>query len=468
MPQKEWKRWSIGAILVLGGALWAIAWWSSPSLFIDEANVARNVFDRSYAGFWSPLDHRQYAPPLYLMLAKLSAEVFGYGERALRLPALCGGLLALVGLLWAGKTLRLGWWTLLPLALLFANPYVLRYVNEVKPYALDLGVSALLLARALRSLKPTWSWALWGVFAIWTSLPAIFVLAAIGPTALLCTRGRARWRWLPLGLLWSFAFALLYFLVLRPSVGDPDLNQYHQAYFFQITPQSLEAFITTLIQINRPVKLAFGFTAVAMFGGWALYLSGVLQDFDDRKLLFVLPVVIVFLASSVKLYSLIPRLMLFLFPPFWIAGTLGAKTIFDNLSGKKWRYPFLVGLLLILGSTNVIRHYHSPMKFSDSRIISTEIRPGYTPLLHYSTLQGFDYYRRIHPQTSDLGPGASLKTSNIREVSRPGKYVLLFDVLTQNNVKESMRRDTVWATERGCKVSTVNFFRGAQVYLDCP
>jgi hypothetical protein len=468
MGKQRWKKLSLILLGTVGGILWGIAWWSAPALFIDEANIARNVFDRSVGGLFSALDYGQYAPPLYLLLTKFCGELFGYGERALRLPAFLGGLLAVVGLLRVGHTLRLGWWTLLLLAFLFVNPTTLRYVNEIKPYALDLGSSSLLLAMALRSLKPNWSWALWGALAIWTSLPAVFILAAIGFTGLLCTSGRARLQWIPVGLVWAVAFSLLYFMVLRPSIGDPDLNQYHQAYFFQFIPSSIEGLIQTLILLNSPFKLAFGFTAIAMLGGWALYLSGVFQDFDDRKLLYVLPLLIVFVASSVRLYSLIPRLLLFLLPPLWIAATLGARSISDHLPNKTWRYVMMAGLLLMLGSTNIYRHYFNPLKFSDSRTITTAIEEGFVPILHYSSIPTFDYYRRIHPTTRDPNFGELPSNTSIRRVERPGKYVLLFDVLTQNNVRESMRQDTIWATERGCKVNHVKFFRGAQVYLDCP
>jgi hypothetical protein len=135
-----------------------------------------------------------------------------------------------------------------------------------------------------------------------------------------------------------------------------------------------------------------------MLGGWALYLSGVFQDFDDRKLLYVLPLLIVFVASSVRLYSLIPRLLLFLLPPLWIAATLGARSISDHLPNKTWRYVMMAGLLLMLGSTNIYRHYFNPLKFSDSRTITTAIEEGFVPILHYSSIPTFDYYRRIHPQ----------------------------------------------------------------------
>lgn len=60
-----------------------------------------------------------------------------------------------------------------------------------------------------------------------------------------------------------------------------------------------------------------------------------------------------------------------------------------------------------------------------------------------------------------------MSAGDIREMNFPGRYVLLYDVLTQGNIRESMRADRKWATQRGCKESTVAMFRAAAVYVDC-
>lgn len=469
-PREKWALW---ALITAGTVLWLINWWAGRPLFIDEANVARNLYDRSFAELFSPLDYRQYAPPLYLALAKASGELFGYGERALRAPALLGGLLAIVGLYRAGRALQLGWWLLLPLALLFVNPEVLRYTGEVKPYAIDLGVAAMLLALALeRPAKSTRFWMLTGVTVCWLSLPSVFVLGGIALTNFLCTGVRAqksrhkeRMHWVITGFCWLLSFGLLYLLVLRPSIGSSYLNNYHDAWFFPLPQpdypwQQLGQILFALI------KLTFGFTLLAVLLGSAIFLTGWLRSDREHWLLFTLPLLLVILAAGFGYYSLLPRLILFTLPGSWLLATLGSKYLFGRITKTGyWRYTLVAGIVLMLGGTNVVRHFWSPLTFSDSRRLVTELQAGYTPIMHHSAVPGFDYYRRILPEhKQDTIPAAE---SNIREQALPGKYVLLYDVLTQGNIRESMRSDSIWAAERGCRVRTTAMFRAKAVYVTC-
>lgn len=468
---QKWVWWSvIGA----GTTLWLVNWWAGRPLFLDEANVARNLFDRSFAGLFSPLDHRQYAPPLYLLLAKASGELFGYGERALRAPALFGGFLALSGLYRAGRALQLGWWGLLPLALLFVSPEVLRYVGEIKPYALDLGVAAMLLAFALE--KPGKSWLFWvltGTIAVWVSLPSIFVLASIALTNFFCTGVRApqspnayRLRWAATGFSWLLSFLALYLLVLRPAIGSDYLNNYHEDYFFPL-PQADYPWRKLAWLLFSVLRLTFGFTLLATTLGPALAFTGFLKSARKQLLLLSLPIALVLFASGFGFYSMLPRLLLFTLPGSWLLAALGGRSIYERaaLSGH-WKYVFLTALTIMLGGTNVVRHYWRPLSFSDSRKLTTEIADGYTPVLHYSSLPGFDYYHRIHPVTRQID-SLTVHEGNIRQQEFPGDYVLLYDVLTQGNVRESMRSDSIWATARGCKVRTEAMFRAKAVYVEC-
>ncbi|MDY7021785.1 MAG: hypothetical protein SWJ54_10560, partial [Cyanobacteriota bacterium] len=55
------------------------------SLWFDEANLALNIVNRSYLQLLSPLDNNQAAPPGFLWIEKLSIQLFGNNEYALRL-----------------------------------------------------------------------------------------------------------------------------------------------------------------------------------------------------------------------------------------------------------------------------------------------------------------------------------------------------------------------------------------------
>lgn len=465
------KLWWLTFALISGGLLlWGINWWANRPLFLDEANIARNLYDQSFAGLFSPLEHRQYAPPLYLMLAKACGELFGYTERSLRLPAMLGGILAIHGLIVGGKALKLRWWTLLPLALLFINPTAFRFVGEVKSYGLDLGVAALLIGYGLKDFRPNWQWAIAGSLSIWLSLPAVFVLAAIGSHyfyVILPGSGKPSFKlirpWILTGGAWLASFAILYLAVLAPSIGSKYLNVFHGPYFFPLPGEKGFWFSAGKLLMGYP-KLAFGHTALAIGLGGIIASGAIIFGKKDSLLWLLLPLLFVTCASSFGYFSLLPRLLLFTLPGWWLL----AAQLSQQLASKLPRSGSLtiIGLwLLIMGGTNVLGSFTTPASFSDARALTWELEKGYQPILHHGAVPGFDYYSRIHPKGPrvDSIPSAS----SIRVAQQPGDYVLLYDVLTQGNIRVSVQRDSTWAAERGCRVRVQPFFRAKAVYVTC-
>ncbi|TXF88799.1 hypothetical protein FUA23_13190 [Neolewinella aurantiaca] len=468
MLKHRFKTPALYCLIGAGLLLWTINWWYARPVFIDEANVARNLFDRSFGGFFRPLDHQQYAPPFFMVAGKLFGELFGYGERALRLPAMLGGIMTLAGLLLALRKLETGWWGLLPVALLFANPTVLRYVGEMKPYALDLGVASLLLAAVLNWRAPSWKWALAGALAVWLSLPSVFMLAAVGIGALaLSERGELK-GWVLCIISWLISFALLYVLILKAHLGNGYLNNFHQAYFFPLPSANGFAADRAVILLLSLPKLAFGFTALAMVGGMLGTIFGLQHEKRRFVVTAILPVLIVLAVSASGRYSLIGRLLLFTLPGWWLLATLGTVHVAGLLAEQKKWLPYLLGLLwlMIVGGTNVVRHYASPLSFSDSRKLVTGLEPGYKPVLHSGAQPAYDYYRRIHPFWSTQGIPAA-EVGDIREVARPGQYVFLYSVLTSKSTVQRKEKDIDWARTQGAKrVEEQRMFRASAVYVD--
>lgn len=451
-----------------GLLLWLINWWYARPVFIDEANVARNLFDRPFSGFFRPLDHQQYAPPFFMVLGKLCGELFGYSERALRLPAILGGLMALSGLLLSARKLKLGWWGLLPVVLLFVNPTVLRYVGEMKPYALDLGIASLLLAAVLYWPKPSWRWALAGALAIWFSLPSVFVLAAVGIPALWLGERRNLAGWFLCILVWLVSFALLYLVLLKSHLGNGYLNNFHGAYFFPLPSANGFAVDRAIILLISLPKVAFGFTTFAILGGVFATVLGLRHQDQRLAATAILPVFIVLAVSALGRYSLIDRLLLFTLPGWWLLAAMGTVTLCERLAPKSkwWPYGLAAAWLIIAGGTNVVRHYVSPLNFSDSRRLVTELEPGYQPVLHSSVVPAYDYYRRVHPywRTQEL---SAAEVSNIPELPRPGRYVLLYSVLTNRSTATKLKEDVIWARAQGAKrVEERGLFRARAVYLE--
>ncbi|MBC7374771.1 MAG: glycosyltransferase family 39 protein, partial [Frankiales bacterium] len=151
MLRTAWVRWAPVLLLVLGAEMRLRQWFGGRSLWLDEALIARSLVSRDYVGLVSsPLQGDQAGPVLWLWSTRLSLDLFGDGERALRLVPLLGGLAALV-LTWR-MAKRLLPDVLVPVALLVTvlSPSLLYFSNEVKPYSVDVAVCLALILLALR------------------------------------------------------------------------------------------------------------------------------------------------------------------------------------------------------------------------------------------------------------------------------------------------------------------------------
>ncbi|THH41614.1 glycosyltransferase family protein [Neolewinella litorea] len=460
IPPYPSRRAVLLSVTALGGMLWLINLGYNRPLFIDEANVARNLFDRSYAELFQPLDHAQYAPPLYLVLTKILGELFGYRELVLRLPAFAGGLLAVCALWRAGIHLRLGYFTAVPLLLLFVNPAALRYVTELKPYGLDLGVGAGLLVLGIvtsiaTSRRQLIMWTIAGMVAPWLSLPAVFVLAAVGLRGLYHDR-----RWVFPIVAWLLSFGLLYFTVLRPSVGSGYLNSFHQDYFLP-WPDTLAA----LEQFGRIgwglMRLTFGVTAVALIWGALLLVVGWLPR--PRHAWLLLPLGIVLVVSGLRYYSLIDRLMLFALPGLWLIAGLAAQRLWRK-SSRVTRAGLVVLTLIALDGSHSLRYFRQPITFSDGAKLAEAAKEG-AYRVHPLAEPVVDYYLRIHPVTSEKGQASVRKPYG---VYGSGEEHWLYDVLTAPRPNQDLRRDSIGAAERGCRVDSEPLYRARILVIRCP
>ena len=446
-------------VLGIGLLLWTINFVYNRPIFLDEANLARNLYDRSFSGLFRPLDHEQYGPPLYLVICKGLAELFGYREYILRLPAMLGGCLALAALYRAGRSLQLGYWCLLPLALLIVNPTVLRYVTEFKPYGLDLGVAAFLLSwQIARPRGNTIRWTLAGVILPWLSLPSVFVLATIG---LLRLRDNIRWV-LVIGA-WLLSFASLYLLVLRPSVGSAYLNNFHAEYFMPLPSswENLERGANLIFSLGR---LSFGFTIIALLWGAFTFFGGLWSTSIWKKSWLLLPLVITLAASNLKLYTLIDRLMLFALPGVWLFIALSARWIYARASGW-WKWVYLVLIVITLGGTNIYRAMLRPYRFNDSRRLAEVARESPVFLADRSAVPVLDYYLRVKPGKAG---GTSIPRPSPDGNLPRGDFSILFDGTNYGPTQMAIKSYENRAAERGCKTAWEEMYRSGSLYIKCP
>ena len=223
-----YARW-IMVFLAVGVAARLIRYLLRFPLWGDEAMLAMNFLDRDYAGLMQPLNFHQVAPLLFLWIELTAVKLLGFHEWSLRLfPLLCSFASLFLFHRLARLLLR---GTALVLAVgIFAVTYSgLRYASEMKPYAVDLMVSTLLLLLAVRWWRQPddtrWLWALAAVvpLALGLSYPAVFVAGGVSlavAAVLWGTRSRRGWWvWGVYNLALAGSFLAWYRLTIGPQAG---------------------------------------------------------------------------------------------------------------------------------------------------------------------------------------------------------------------------------------------------------
>jgi hypothetical protein len=189
-PFPGWPGDAVGkaalALLILG-FLWRSLWFAvRMPLWGDEAFVAVNLLVRDVAGLLRPLEYWQVAPFGFMVAEWAACRLFGATEWALRLLPFLAGIVSLP-VFWRFTRRVLGpWEALLAVAVFSSAYYPVRHSCEVKPYAIDMLVSLLLLVvgwSLWQDPRSARGWAaLVGLAAlgVWCSFPAVFTAGAVG------------------------------------------------------------------------------------------------------------------------------------------------------------------------------------------------------------------------------------------------------------------------------------------------
>jgi hypothetical protein len=154
-------------------------WW-------DESFLAINFLRRDYLGLLKPLDYGQVCPLLFLWVELTVVKLLGFSEWSLRLvPLICAVASVVLFRHTASRVVR-GLPLLFAVAIFAVAYHPIRHAADVKPYALDLFVTLVVLTLAIEWWRTPerigWLWALVGFapFALALSHPAVFTAGGIG------------------------------------------------------------------------------------------------------------------------------------------------------------------------------------------------------------------------------------------------------------------------------------------------
>lgn len=159
------RFWLVGAFLfvVLLGAI------KPESLWIDEGDTACYAIQPDFHAWKTHLLTDTNADcqfPLYMVLVWLWAKLFGSGEYALRALNAVFAMLAIFAFAVMGRQLKLRWlW-----AMLLVQPFFWFYLNEARPYMLQIASGSVLLAGLVLLCEGGRKSLGWGLFFVGTIL----------------------------------------------------------------------------------------------------------------------------------------------------------------------------------------------------------------------------------------------------------------------------------------------------------
>ncbi len=414
----EHKWGKVAKLLALLFAATAIAlrlwvYFQGRDLIIDEANIARNIYERSFAGLLKPLDYEQYAPPVYLWVTKLCSVVFGFAEWSLKLyPILCGiaAVFVLYKILQKLVPSDTIWY---PLGLFAFTAIIVRYSSELKQYSPDVFITLLLIWLALKidvkQYKPLKFFAIWsviGTLAILSCMPSVFVLAGIGCYYGWDALSRKEFKTLSvvaaISIVWVGVFGAYYLLVLQEQANSEYLQNFHHYYFLFATPSSQAEWNHNQYVFDALMYQFEGVGNYAHMINRFLLLAGFITLFIKNKprlFLLLIPLLSLFAAAATDKFSLMPRVSLFILPVLMIVIGVGFARLFAVKSNVVKFVAIVCGVYAI--SYNVIRYSEETFKYEEvTEGLQFFKDKGFTDDyigLYHSTAPAYKYYSEIHP-----------------------------------------------------------------------
>lgn len=375
------------------------------SLFADEASIALDIIDRTFLGFLYPSESYQTAPFGFLATEKLITEVLGYSDYTFRVfPFLCGIIAPFLFYKVATHYLKQ---STIPIALgLFAvSDRLIYYSSTVKPYSSDVTIALLLYITALyiQSRKLTIFrvvlFGMLGTIVIWFSYPAVFILAGLGICLVLFSfieKDYSKiWKLSITYLSWgvSFAiFAIFYLLYYRDSPSSIFMQNWWAYAFMPLPPSSVSDvkwFINTFINMGifSVIGEWWGMQPYSQFltdiqykqykillsgiTGLLLYVGCISMFYEKKRKFFMLvsPILFTLLASGLHIYPFADRLILFLIPIMFIFIAEGVEQISDKvMRSSVINMVILLIVLYIYPLKSIVYHLeHTRSKSDDIR-----------------------------------------------------------------------------------------------------
>ncbi|GAB3537844.1 hypothetical protein GCM10027443_31590 [Pontibacter brevis] len=402
------------------------------SLYVDEIFLATSLVKMDFLELAAPmLEYEQKAPLGFLWMERLMVLVFGTSEMALRLfPLLCGIASLFLFLPVARYFLKpLG--VVVAMGVMATAPPLIYHAVEAKQYSTELFAAVAALFLYIRfhkqmGLPSLVLWGLGGALLLWFSFSSIFILAGMAFGVCLHYLLRKEWRHLfrsviPFSM-WLVSFVITYVLFTHkhgeaawllhwfkirhsfmpfPPSSPADLKWFLQKVF-SVLHYPLGLSWLDLSPTQHPVlrvlaRMSLLSLAVLAVGFPAFYRK-------DRKhfLVLIFPLLLVLVASGLELYPFMDRLIVFLAPVLVLFLALGSEEL-STLFFRTAKGRFILPALLLLGplanashqviNRDVFGDYKKSYQVETLSYIDERYQEGDAVYIYWNNLVGYRYYK---------------------------------------------------------------------------
>ncbi len=394
---------SILAIIAIGLLIRIIQYLVNRSIWLDEAMLALNIMEKNVFQLFGPLDRDQAAPYLFLLVEKILSILFGSSEFVLRFFPLLSSITALITFVFIANRLFEAKYSLIPILLFCFSSKLIYYAQEVKPYSSDVATALILFVAYLRfgseiniKKKNIFILSVLGVFALWFSYPAMFVLGGIGGAMLIeqfITSDKKNIKPLLIILfVWTINIIVLYFLQFKSVSNNERLSKFWDEGFLHF-PLNLDNLLIRFFQYSD-----FGYPIVWLVGFFVLI--GIADIFLKKHFQY-LPLIFTFCLllffAALHKYPFSDRCILFAMPFLYLLIGIG---IVATVTNKHYIY------LIILAPIICFPFLQNAYAGVREPILREEIRPLIYTLnkekkkddityVYYGAYWAFKYYQEL-------------------------------------------------------------------------
>ncbi|MDD3436504.1 MAG: glycosyltransferase family 39 protein [Candidatus Gastranaerophilales bacterium] len=325
----------LAVIFALGFFLrlkWLIA---NPSFWDDECSIAWNVVHKNYSDFFSVLAYTQVAPPFFMITAKFFTKIFGVSDFVLRLTPFLFGILSMIMFLLVSNKLFENKITVVISNLIFSiNQALVNYSSEFKQYSCDVFFTLLcfylfinLLGKS--SFRKNLAYAFIFSISLWFSFVSVFIISA-GLLVILIKQLKEKsfnlknFSALLFPIFANCIFYLWFYIIKTYTENITELNNYWANSYiardfsnlgmllknvinYFMFPSNflllivLAMVIGLIVLFKKRFYLTLILTLTVVFEGFASWLG--LYPFEKRVVLFLLPIVLIFISAIFELFN---------------------------------------------------------------------------------------------------------------------------------------------------------------------